>query len=106
MDVPQQPQPELTASQQETQFPHLQFPDGLLNVISSDEMRFKLHPGFLCYHSTVLESLLNGLQSPPGPLTIGSSSVYRELTLHLPEKGCALGELFTIVYDGYKQYVK
>ncbi len=87
-----------------TRHPTLWFADGLLIVIASDGIAFKLHPGILARHSEIFKERLDTSSAPVTSQSEGASLartyVYQETTLHLPENGDDLSELFNIIYDG------
>lgn len=86
---------------QNTRHPTLWFTDGLLTVVSSDGMAFKLHSGVVAHHSEVLKNSIATLGRVPH--AGGEPSLNEEVTLHLPEKGAWLSELFSTMYNGSSQ---
>lgn len=91
-----------------TQYPTLWFSDGLLVVVASDGVKFRLHPGILARHSEVFKERIDGFSPPGTALQHGVASLprgctHQEIILHLPDKGDDLSELFTLIYDGTTQ---
>ncbi|KAI0090977.1 hypothetical protein BDY19DRAFT_932771 [Irpex rosettiformis] len=103
----QAPQPQAPSQRQgNSRHPVLWFPDGLLIVVASDGMRFKLHSGILSYHSEIIKGRLAAL-SPLSTLpssSVSSAGVSQEVVLHLPEKGDLLGKFFSMIYNGHDQF--
>lgn len=95
------PSPDLEARRH----PTLWFPDGSLTVVASDGVEFKLYPGLLARHSEILKERIANLSPLGTPELVGESGIdsHQERTLHLPENGDDLSELFGIIYDGSAQ---